>query len=202
MQTILIDGLFLYIYYNNIMDDLLKYAELIVKGAGALGVLGGLGLWLYKLNSSVVEILKEVKPNGGKSLSDRVSAIQKKVDKDSDVINTISSRQKWILDSRPEPIFECNTSGSCTWVNEKYCQLLQHDVEYFKENGWKNGIHHDDRERVEKEWDKAIEDRRSSSSEHRLVDREGNIIHVKAMATRNENYGYIGRIEILDKQNK
>lgn len=183
------------------MKELADYAEIIIKIGGALTILGGFGLWLYILNKSVAEILKEVKPNGGKSLSDRVSAIQVKVDKDSDVINTISSRQKWILDSRPEPIFECNTSGSCTWVNEKYCQLLQHDVEYFKNNGWKNGIHHDDREGVEKEWEKAIEDRRSSSSEHRLVDREGNIIHVKASATRNENYGYIGRIEVLE-QNK
>lgn len=180
------------------MENLLKYAEIIVKVGTALGLLGGLGLWLYNLNKSVTEILGEVKPNGGKSLKDRVTDIQKKVNKDSEMINTIFSRQKWILDSRPEPIFECNTSGSCTWVNEKYCQLLQHDVEYFKNNGWKNGIHIEDRERVEIEWEKAIKDCRSSISEHRLVDREGNIIKVKVIANRNEDQGYIGHIEVLD----
>ena len=104
------------------MNDLLNYAELIIKIGGAMSVLGGLGLWIYSLNKSVKQILEEVKPNGGKSLKDRVTAIQTQVNKDSNSINTIYSRQKWILDNRPEPIFECNASGSCTWVNEKYCQ--------------------------------------------------------------------------------
>lgn len=184
------------------MDELIKYAELIIKVGGALSLLGGLGLWLHSLNKSVNEILGEVKPNGGKSLKDRVTAIQSQVNKDSNSINTIYSRQKWILDNRPEPIFECNTSGSCTWVNEKYCQLLQHDVEYFKDNGWKNGIHNDDRQRVESEWERAIKDRRSSTSEHRLVDREGTVIPVRVTAIRNDDHGYIGRIEVIDKQNK
>lgn len=184
------------------MDTINNYAELIIKIGGALSILGGLGLWLYKLNKNVDEILSEVKPNGGKSLKDTVTAIRTQVDKDSNSINTICSRQKWIFDNRPEPIFECNSSGSCTWVNEKYCQLLQHDIEYFKNNGWKNGIHLDDRERVEHEWEKAIKDRRSSVTEYRLIDRSGNVILVKSTAIRNEDFGYIGHIEVLDKQNK
>jgi len=184
------------------MEDLLKYAEIIVKAGTALGLLGGLGLWLYKLNKNVDEILSEVKPNGGKSLKDTVTAIRNQVDKDSNSINTICSRQRWILDNRPEPIFECNSSGSCTWVNEKYCQLLQHDIEYFKNNGWKNGIHLDDRERVENEWEKAIKDRRSSISEFRLINRTGNVIFVKSTAIRNDDLGYIGHIEVLDTENK
>lgn len=181
------------------MDDIIKYSELIIKTGGALSLLGGLGLWLYMLDRSVKKILEEVKPNGGKSLKDRVTAIQNQVNKDSNSINTICSRQRWLLDNRPEPIFECNTSGSCTWVNEKYCQLLKHDVEYFTDNGWKNGIHVDDRDRVEKEWEKAIKDRRSSVCEYRLVDRGGKVIPVKVLASRNEDYGYIGHIEVLNK---
>jgi PAS domain S-box-containing protein len=183
------------------MNDLLNYAELIIKIGGAMSVLGGLGLWIYSLNKSVKQILEEVKPNGGKSLKDRVTAIQTQVNKDSNSINTIYSRQKWILDNRPEPIFECNASGSCTWVNEKYCQLLQHDVNYFLDNGWKNGIHSEDRERVENEWQKAIKDRRSNITEYRLVDREGTVIPVKVIAIRNDDNGYIGRIEVIDQQN-
>ena len=158
--------------------------------------------WVNNLNKNIKDILEEVKPNGGKSLKDRVTAIQTQVNKDSDAINTICCRQKWLLDNRPEPIFECNTSGSCTWVNEKYCQLLQHDVEYFLGNGWKNGVHGEDLEHVEKEWDKAIRDKRSSISEHRVVDREGNIYNVKVTAIRNENYGYIGHIHILEEIKK
>jgi hypothetical protein len=31
-----------------------------------------------------------------------------------------------------------------------------------------------------------------------MIDREGTIYHVKAVATRNDSHGYIGHIEILD----
>jgi PAS domain S-box-containing protein len=103
-----------------------------------------------------------------------------------------------MLDNRPEPIFECDTEGKCTWVNEKYCQLLKHDVDYFLGNGWKNGIFSEDLEMVEKEWARSIKDERSSVSIYRMIDREGTIYNVKAVATRNDNHGYIGHIEILD----
>lgn len=182
------------------MDDLLKYAEIIVKIGAALSLLGGFGLWLYSLNRSVNQILEEVKPNGGKSLKDRVTAIQIQVNKDSNSINTICCRQKWILDNRPEPIFEYNTDGNCTWVNEKYCQLLQHDVNYFLNNGWKNGIHTEDRVRIENEWEKAIKDRRSCTLEYRVVARSGDIIPVRVVAIRNDEYGYIGHIDIISQQ--
>jgi hypothetical protein len=63
-------------------------------------------------------------------------------------------------------------------------------------------IHGEDLEDVEKEWDKAIRDKRSSISEHRVVDREGNIYNVKVTAIRNENYGYIGHIHVLEEIKK
>ena len=180
------------------METFFDYLQKILIISAAGGVLFGAFKWVFNLNKDVKEILKEVKPNSGTSIKDQVAKIEKQVLTDSNKINTICIRQKWILDNRPEPIFECNTSGSCTWVNEKYCQLLQHDVDYFKGNGWKNGIHPEDLEDVEKEWEKAIKDKRSSTSVHRVVDREGTIYNVKVVATRNDSYGYIGHIEILD----
>lgn len=180
------------------MDQILNYLQLIVVGAGAIGAIFGVARWVFSLNKNIKEILKEVKPNSGTSLNDKVNNIEKQVKKDSQLINTICSRQKWLLDNRPEPIFECDVSGSCTWVNEKYCQLLQHDVEYFTGNGWKNGVHTDDRERVSVEWDRALKDKRSSVIEYRLVDREGHVFKVKATAIRNDDQGYIGSITILE----
>ena len=157
---------------------------------------------LNNLNKNVKDILDEVKPNGGESLKDKVNVIESKMDRNTNNINAIYSRQKWMLDNRPEPIFECDVTGSCTWVNEKYCQLLQHDVDYFLGNGWKNGVYREDLEDVEKEWDKAIRDKRTSISEHRVMDRSGNIYNVKVTAIRNENYGYIGHIQVLEEIKK
>jgi PAS domain S-box-containing protein len=180
------------------MDNLFYYLEKILVISAAGGVLFGAFKWIFTLNKNVKEILKEVKPNSGTSIKDQVAKIEKQVFNDSNKINTICIRQKWILDNRPEPIFECDTEGKCTWVNEKYCQLLKHDIDYFLGNGWKNGVHCEDLEMVEKEWDRALKDKRSSISTYRMVDREGTVFEVKVTATRNDNYGYIGHIEILD----
>lgn len=191
-------GLFLYLYIH--MDILIKICQAIVAIAAAVGVLYAIFAYVYSLNKKIQDILDEVKPNDGKSLKEQVTEINSKVNKDSHIINTICSRQKWLLDNRPEPIFECDTSGSCTWVNEKYCQLLQHDIDYFKGNGWKSVVHNADRRKVEEEWNNAIEDKRSSTCEYRMVDREGTVYKVRATATRNENYGYIGHVEVLEEK--
>jgi PAS domain S-box-containing protein len=182
------------------METVFKYLEQVLIISAAGGVLFGAFKWIFTLNRNVKEILKEVKPNSGTSLKDQVAKIEKQVCHDSNLINTICMRQKWILDNRPEPIFECDTDGKCTWVNEKYCQLLKHDVDYFLGNGWKNGVYGEDLEMVEKEWERAIKDKRSSISTYRVVDREGGVYNVKVVATRNDNYGYIGHIEVLDNK--
>ena len=207
MNTFYYVFIFVYIYINNYflinyMDFLLKILEIIIAIVTIGGFLFTTFRWVCKINRTLEEILSEVKPNSGKSLKDRVTAIQEQVNKDSNSINTICCRQKWLLDNRPEAIFECDTTGSCTWVNEKYCQLLQHDVDFFLGNGWKNGIHSEDLDKVQIEWERAIKDKRSSVSEHRVVDREGNIYKVKVTAIRNEHYGYIGHIEILEEIKK
>ena len=75
---------------------------------------------------------------------------------------------------------------------------MKHDINYFLGNGWKNGILPLDLEMVEKEWDRSIKDKRSIVSVYRMIDREGTIYNVKVIATRDNNYGYIGYIEILD----
>ncbi len=180
------------------MNNIFVYLENILVISAVSGVLFGVFKWIFTLNRNVKEILKEVRPNSGTSLKDHIDKINKQVSHDSNLINTICTRQKWILDTRPEPIFECDTDGKCTWVNEKYCQLLKHDINYFLGNGWKNGILPVDLEMVEKEWDRSIKDKRSIVSIYRMIDREGTIHNVKVIATRDNNYGYIGYIEILD----
>ena len=182
------------------METIFNYLEKIIVISAAGGVLFGAFKWIFVLNKNIKEILSEVKPNSGTSLKDHISKIEKQVCHDSNLIQTICIRQKWLLDNRPEPIFECDSNGNCTWVNEKYCQLLKHDVEYFLNNGWKNGVHPEDLEYVEKEWEKTIKDKRSSVSTHRVVDREGTIYNVRVIATRNDNHGYIGHIEVLSNK--
>lgn len=152
------------------------------------------------IHTMIPSIYSELTPNHGSSIKDKIDKIDKKVDENTKVTNLICHRQRWILDNRSEPIFECDINGNCTWVNEKYCQLTKHNISHFIGNGWKSMIHEDDRERVIQEWESAVEDKRSSTCTYRIVDVDGNIYHISTISTINDIYGYIGTITILNKE--
>ena len=152
------------------------------------------------IHTMIPSIYSELTPNHGSSIKDKIDKIDKKVDENTKVTNLICHRQRWILDNRSEPIFECDINGNCTWVNEKYCQLTKHNISHFIGNGWKSMIHEEDRERVIQEWESAVEDKRSSTCTYRIVDADGNIYHISVISTINDIYGYIGTITILNKE--
>lgn len=154
---------------------------------------------ICKIQTMIPKIYEELTPNHGTSIKDKIDKIDKKVEENIKVTNLICHRQKWILDNREEPIFETDEKGNCTWVNEKYCQLVKHNMTYMLGHGWKNVVHENDRERVVQEWESAIQDKRGSTCSYQMVDSDGNIYHVVATATINDVYGYIGSIKILNK---
>lgn len=155
---------------------------------------------ICKIHIMIPKIYSELSPNHGTSIKDKVDKIDKKVDENTKVTKQICLRQRWILDNRDEPIFECDVDGKCTWVNEKYCQLTKFSPSYLLDNGWKNVIHEDDRERVLVEWESALHDKRSSTCSYRIVDRDRVVYHVSSIATVTENFGYIGSIKVLSKE--
>jgi len=155
---------------------------------------------LCKIHSMIPKIYSELTPNHGTSIKDKVDKIKEKVDENTKVTKQICLRQRWILDNREEPIFECDAEGKCTWVNEKYCQLTKFSPSNLLENGWKNVIHEDDREHVLDEWESALKDKRSSTCSFRIVDHDGVVYHVTSIATVTEDMGYIGSIRVLSKE--
>ena len=68
------------------------------------------------LNTTVANISKELKPNGGSSLKDQVTDLHKST-------KIILNRQRWILENRDEPIFETDENGNFKWVNEAFIRL-------------------------------------------------------------------------------
>lgn len=155
---------------------------------------------ICSIHTMIPKIYSELSPNHGTSIKDKIDKIDKKVDENTRVTNQICLRQRWILDNRDEPIFECDVDGKCTWVNEKYCQLTKFNPSYLLEHGWKNVIHEDDRERVLNEWESALKDKRSSTCSYRIVDHERVVYHVTSIATVTEGHGYIGSIKVLSKE--
>ena len=180
----------------------------------AAAITGG-GVFLYKLIRYVYRLRKnkleaekkmadhiefifsELKPNHGSSLKDQVNKIQIDINENSNFIKQISHRQRWILDNRDEPIFECNSQGEYSWVNEKYKEFVNYDSKDLLGYGWKNIIHSEDRDRVCNELDSAIEDKRNSNCSYRIITKDGNIYTVSSVSIRTDNLGYIGTLKLI-----
>lgn len=185
--------------------------KLVTLVFGLLGVLGA----LYKLgkivfvflnkqyhriisvNNKIDIIFKEVIPNGGGSIKDKINTLTDQMTINTQMTEKIFYRQRWILDNREEPIFESSEDGKCIWVNSYYTKLLKRDAGYFMEHGWKNSIHESDRERVIQNWNDCIKDGRMYEDTYKLVDGDGKIITVECIAVKTHNNGYIGNLKII-----
>ena len=183
------------------------YFQIIIAASATAGIIYKISEFVVKkikneynnfvrLHTMVETIYSEITPNHGSSIKDKVVAIESRLGENTKMIKQISHRQRWILDNRDEPIFESDSLGNCTWVNDKYCRLSGHDIGFFLGNGWRNIVHEDDRERIVSEWNGAITDNRDSHISFRLVTREGKVYNVHSIAIRNAESGYIGNINI------
>ena len=150
-----------------------------------------------ELYNKIDIIFKELTPNHGSSLKDKINKMEINLEENTILTEKILYRQKWMLDHQDTPIFESNAEGKCIWVNTKYRELFKQDVSYFLGNGWKNSIFEADRDKVVAEWEKCVKDARLSENTYRMVDSDGKIYNVYCVATRTDKHGYLGTIKIL-----
>ena len=156
-------------------------------------------------------IFSELKPNHGGSLKDKVNKIEFELNENTkatkettslvkehtEMLKVLQSRQQWILDMQDTPIFENDSNGMCTWVNDAYANLVCRDKQELMGNGWRNFIHQDDRERVIDEWERAVREQRSSQSSFRMISRHnGRIYDVECYASKHKNNGYTGNLKM------
>ncbi len=153
-------------------------------------------------NQKIDQILKEVTPNGGGSMKDKINHINESLKENTELTKKIFHRQRWILDERNEPIFETDNNGKCIWVNKAYCILFKKDIKEFMGNGWKNNIAEHSKDRVYQEWDRCMLDGRKFEMIYDIVDSDGKSHHVKCVATKTEDGGYMGSYDIMDSHNR
>lgn len=113
------------------------------------------------------EIIKELKPNGGSSMRDKIDSTSKTV---NEIKATIKNDQKQFLflkkrsETRDEMAhvanFETDANGECTFANKSYCNLVGLKLEELLGNGWANVISDKEREYVFREWSDAVKYKR------------------------------------------
>lgn len=148
---------------------------------------------LKKLTNVVDSIHKEFKNNGGHSMKDSITALQKDVKANIELTKKIENRQTFNSDISDLAMFETDSSGNCTFVNSAYARLIQRPKEELLGGGWILGIIEEDRDAVLKEWHEAVTQKRNFERTLSILDKSNQEYLVKCVAIRQpDSYGYLG----------
>ena len=102
-------------------------------------------VWFQGVNHAVKELI----PNGGNSIKDAITRIDRQVDNNA-------ARSKAIMSLMPQGIYECDTDGRCTAANLAICEMFGLDYTQMLGNGWLAAIEPGDRDRVLTVWLNAV----------------------------------------------
>lgn len=156
-----------------------------------------------KLTKNVDIMLKELTPNHGSSLKDKIDKIEislhentKLTEINTEILKILSDRQKWLLDKQNIPIFESDAYGNWTWVNDAFIELVNTCRDELLDNKWVSFIHEADRQRVLNEWENSIKSSRNSQISFIIVSTDGNEYNVEWYATKHKNNGYTGSLKL------
>ena len=145
-------------------------------------------------NDTLNSVLAEVLPNGGSSLKDAVSRIERRQ-------ILFDGRAHAMMQEENKPMFEADVYGNCVWVNRKLARITGRSQEDLRNNGWINIIHEDDREAVVREWRKSVSEHRSFSMSCRIeLGDTGSGGHksfkIISYPIRDENFNAIGYLGV------
>lgn len=96
----------------------------------------------------------------------------------------------------PIGIYQTDSWGNCTFVNERWCEIAGLSPEEARGQGWVKALHPEDRERVYQEWQRAVETEQEFSGEYRFQTPEGKVTWVagRGVAFRNDKGEIIGHL--------
>ncbi len=107
----------------------------------------------------------------------------------------------------PVGVFRTDAAGSCTYVNERWCQMTGLLPEMATGVGWQQMLHSEDRARVAAEWAKAVQEHRPAQTEYRIQRPDGQVrwVYAQSAADRDASgqlVGYVGSITDIDDRKR
>lgn len=99
----------------------------------------------------------------------------------------------------PIGVFETDSAGGCVFVNSRWSAISGIDPQQALGDGWRLGLHPEDRERVAHAWRQTIDENRAFELEYRFLTPTGQETWVLSLATSMSDSagqitGYIGAI--------
>tara|TARA_R110000868_G_C10748122_1_gene752963 strand:+ start:106 stop:684 length:579 start_codon:yes stop_codon:yes gene_type:complete len=102
--------------------------------------------------NTVMTMGQQLKPNGGKTMFDKIGRIEGHVIRNATVA-------KVLLQESADAVFETDENGDCVWVNETYTSMTGLSTDQASGRGWWAAVAMKDRETVTRDWEEAIERR-------------------------------------------
>lgn len=108
-------------------------------------------------------------------------------------------RYRLLADVSPVGIFRTDPEGRTLYVNPMWCRISGMSSSAALGDGWLDGVHPEDRERVVQGWQAASQNRLGSDTDYRFLRPDGRIAWVMGQATperdeKGQITGYIGTI--------
>lgn len=138
-------------------------------------------------------IYNELHPNGGSSIRDAINRIEMRL------VQVEQKQNVYLLES-PQGIYETDHEGNYIGVNRTFLRMVARTEKEVLGRGWVHCIADSDKERVKKAWDEAVEHGMEFSMIYDMIDVDGEIFKVNAIAypmespTTKQIIGWLGTI--------
>lgn len=110
----------------------------------------------------------------------------------------LESEEKFRLLAQVSPVgvFVSDVDGNTIYWNDMLCDITGMSASEGQGEGWADGIHPDDKQRVFDQWYESIETRNNFKAEYRFIDREGHVTWTigQASALYNSQEELIGSV--------
>ncbi|RYD48105.1 MAG: PAS domain S-box protein, partial [Verrucomicrobiaceae bacterium] len=116
-------------------------------------------------------------------------------------------RFRILTDNAPVGIFLCSADGQSLFVNRAWSIMAGMSSETALGSGWTAALHPEDRQRVIKDWDHAVDRHMASYCEFRFLHADGTVVWVQGCALQltgpnGELTGYIGScVDVTERKN-
>lgn len=145
------------------------------------------------IENEIKGIRDELTVNGGKSLRDAVNRIE-------DSIKCVQHSWRYFADRNGKPVLEADEDGMVVWANAAFLHLSGLMLEDVVNYGWLAAVYPSDRERVQKDWLDAVQERRIFQSFFHIRNiRTGELVSVKAQMYKNNACTACGYFLFVDK---
>jgi PAS domain S-box-containing protein len=152
--------------------------------------------FFYRIESAMLRVESELGPNGGGSMRDRITSIDRRT-------RETAAIQRAMFAAWDKPVFQTDPLGNFTTVNREVEQLTGYAERDLFGMGWVNVIHPEDSDEFMRSWRYAIHDRRIFRRTCRLLTERGQVVTVCVdMKPMRDNVdgvlGWVGSMERED----